>query len=70
MPDSSLAHAEKQPDGPPDPEVGIGLQKLLINAVEHGNLGRSYQHKPDLLPLPATRPDRGRQRNFRMNAVI
>lgn len=34
----------------PDPEkLIIGLQELLINAVEHGNLGLSYQDKTDLL---------------------
>jgi len=34
------------------PEPGklvIGMQELLINAVEHGNLGLSYQDKTDLL---------------------
>jgi DNA-binding response OmpR family regulator len=34
----------------PDPEKRvIGLQELLINAVEHGNLGLSYQDKTELL---------------------
>lgn len=34
----------------PDPgKVVIGLQELMINAVEHGNLGLSYQDKSDLL---------------------
>lgn len=34
----------------PDPgKLVIGLQELLINAVEHGNLGLSYQDKTDLL---------------------
>lgn len=34
----------------PDPEkLVIGLQELLINAVEHGNLALSYQDKTDLL---------------------
>jgi CheY-like chemotaxis protein/anti-sigma regulatory factor (Ser/Thr protein kinase) len=34
----------------PDPgKVVIGLQELLINAVEHGNLGLSYQDKSELL---------------------
>jgi CheY-like chemotaxis protein len=34
----------------PDPERSInGLQELLINAVEHGNLGMTYREKSDLL---------------------
>ncbi len=34
----------------PEPEKRvIGLQELLINAVEHGNLGLSYQEKTELL---------------------
>jgi len=34
----------------PEPEKRvIGLQELLINAVEHGNLGLSYQDKTELL---------------------
>lgn len=34
----------------PDPEkLVIGLQELLINAVEHGNLGLDYQDKTRLL---------------------
>ena len=34
----------------PEPEKRvIGLQELLINAVEHGNLGLSYQEKTGLL---------------------
>ena len=34
----------------PEPERRvIGLQELLINAVEHGNLGLSYQEKTELL---------------------
>ncbi|NOQ15833.1 MAG: response regulator [Methyloprofundus sp.] len=33
----------------PDPAaVALGLSELLINAVEHGNLGISYQEKTDL----------------------
>ena len=34
----------------PDPEkVVMGLTELLINAVEHGNLGITYQEKAELL---------------------
>jgi Histidine kinase-like ATPase domain len=34
----------------PDPErVVIGLTELLVNAVEHGNLGITYREKADLL---------------------
>jgi anti-sigma regulatory factor (Ser/Thr protein kinase) len=34
----------------PDPDrVIIGLTELLVNAVEHGNLGITYQEKADLL---------------------
>jgi CheY-like chemotaxis protein/anti-sigma regulatory factor (Ser/Thr protein kinase) len=34
----------------PDPETQVvGLSELLINAVEHGNLGISYKEKSDLL---------------------
>ncbi len=34
----------------PDPErVVIGLTELLVNAVEHGNLGITYEEKADLL---------------------
>jgi CheY-like chemotaxis protein/anti-sigma regulatory factor (Ser/Thr protein kinase) len=34
----------------PDPERAVdGLSELLVNAVEHGNLGITYQEKSDLL---------------------
>ncbi len=34
----------------PDPDrVVIGMTELLVNAVEHGNLGITYQEKADLL---------------------
>lgn len=34
----------------PDPDrVVIGLTELLVNAVEHGNLGITYREKADLL---------------------
>jgi anti-sigma regulatory factor (Ser/Thr protein kinase) len=34
----------------PDPErASIGLTELLVNAVEHGNLGISYYEKAELL---------------------
>jgi CheY-like chemotaxis protein len=34
----------------PDPQIAVyGLHELLINAVEHGNLGISYQEKMDLV---------------------
>ena len=34
----------------PDPErVVVGLTELLVNAVEHGNLGITYREKADLL---------------------
>jgi anti-sigma regulatory factor (Ser/Thr protein kinase) len=34
----------------PDPErVTVGLTELIINAVEHGNLGITYREKADLL---------------------
>jgi len=36
--------------GCPKPErVGLGLQELLINAVEHGNLGITYREKGQLV---------------------
>jgi CheY-like chemotaxis protein len=31
-----------------DPQLGIAVLELLINAVEHGNLGISYEEKSDL----------------------
>lgn len=31
-----------------DPQLGIGVLELLINAVEHGNLGISYEEKSRL----------------------
>jgi len=34
----------------PDPaKVGVGVRELLVNAVEHGNLGISYEEKSRLL---------------------
>jgi len=34
----------------PDPEkVGVGIYELMLNAVEHGNLGITYQEKSALL---------------------
>lgn len=37
-------------NGFPDPEkVVLGLSELLINAVEHGNLGITYEEKKELL---------------------
>jgi CheY-like chemotaxis protein len=41
---SFIAHMTDQPK-----KVGIGLYELLVNAVEHGNLGISYDEKTDLL---------------------
>lgn len=32
-----------------DPDKGVGLFELLVNAVEHGNLGISYEDKSRLL---------------------
>ncbi len=32
-----------------DPQLGIGILELLLNAVEHGNLGISYEEKSGLL---------------------
>src|SRR5258708_3286346 len=45
---SELAHllAAAHPD--PD-RVVVGLTELLVNAVEHGNLGITYREKADLL---------------------
>lgn len=38
----------------PDPETQVvGLSELLINAVEHGNLGISYKEKSDLIAANA-----------------
>ncbi len=31
-----------------DPQLGVGVLELLINAVEHGNLGISYEEKSRL----------------------
>ena len=39
-----FAHACPQPD-----KVILGLRELLINAVEHGNLGISYAEKGSLI---------------------
>jgi CheY-like chemotaxis protein len=34
----------------PEPETVVyGLSELMVNAVEHGNLGISYQHKTELM---------------------
>ena len=32
-----------------DPQLGIGILELLLNAIEHGNLGISYEVKSGLL---------------------
>lgn len=32
-----------------DPQQGIGLLELMLNGIEHGNLGISYDEKKDLL---------------------
>jgi len=32
-----------------DPDKGVALFELMVNAVEHGNLGISYKHKSRLL---------------------
>ncbi len=32
-----------------DPQLGIGILELLLNGIEHGNLGLSYEEKSDLL---------------------
>lgn len=43
-----LAHFFAQ--AAPDPEkLVLGLQELLVNAVEHGNLGLSYAEKTELI---------------------
>jgi anti-sigma regulatory factor (Ser/Thr protein kinase) len=34
---------------PQEGKVRLGMRELMINAVEHGNLGISYQEKSDLL---------------------
>jgi anti-sigma regulatory factor (Ser/Thr protein kinase) len=42
--------ATRLADAHPDPDrVVIGLTELLVNAVEHGNLGIAYQEKASLL---------------------
>jgi anti-sigma regulatory factor (Ser/Thr protein kinase) len=41
---STLAAAHPDPD-----RVLVGLTELLVNAVEHGNLGITYREKADLL---------------------
>jgi len=41
-----LAHAFPDPD-----RVSMGLLELLVNAVEHGNLGIGYQRKGELLEV-------------------
>ena len=43
-----LAHALAEAHPDPD-RVVIGLTELLVNAVEHGNLGITYEEKADLL---------------------
>lgn len=45
-------------NGFPDPErVVNGLGQLLINAVEHGNLGISYEEKTDLVKIRSWREE-------------
>jgi CheY-like chemotaxis protein/anti-sigma regulatory factor (Ser/Thr protein kinase) len=46
----------------PDPEqVGIGIYELMLNAVEHGNLGISYQEKSQLLATASWEEDVARR---------
>lgn len=60
---SFLAQASAQPD-----TVVLGLSELLINAVEHGNLGITYEEKSELKRLDRWQEEVGRRAALPENA--
>ena len=59
--DEALSLATLAANAAPDPaRVVLGLSELMVNAVEHGNLGIGYQQKTRLLDQGMFRDEIGR----------